>query len=198
MPALGDWARRFTRGRPATKGDTVSKKKKKKNRKHDELLPAILRRHSPSPATSSPKTDRGRGSPSPQQPPSSLPAILGDSEFRLGLVNNSRPRLPTAGSVPPDVHSCSQTLAWSSYFRIHLPTPSHAPLLPAPAGRLRKSEAWRRKILPPPPLPSPPILSSAPRVSPKEKNLRSLGGMSGSQKSSLGEGGKLNPELLRK
>lgn len=87
------------------------------------VLPALLRTHSPSPATSSPKTDRGRSRTSSQLPPSSFPAILGDSEFRLGLINSSRPRLPTVGSVPPDVHSCSQALVWSSYFRTPLPTP---------------------------------------------------------------------------
>lgn len=109
----------------------------------------------PSPAISGPKTDRGRSSTSAQLPPSSLPAILADSEFRLGLINSSRPRPLMAGSVPPDVHSCSQTLAWSSYFRIPpyhpttrhsppFPLPSCASLLPAPAGSRRKSGAWRR------------------------------------------------------
>lgn len=127
-----DWDRKITSGKPATEGDTVSKKKKKKG-EHDECPPCLSwDTGSPSPAH---KQSQNRQGQEQYQLLAaaflSIPAILGDSEFRLGLVNSGRPRPPMAGSVPPDVHSCSQILARRSYFRI--PPPSQAPLLLAPA-----------------------------------------------------------------
>lgn len=173
------------------------------------VLPALLRTHSPSPATSSPKTDRGRSRTSSQLPPSSFPAILGDSEFRLGLINSSRPRLPTVGSVPPDVHSCSQALVWSSYFRTPLPTPprptvphqpSHAPLLPAPTGRSRKSGAWRpaQENLPSPTSCSP-LSCPLPQGWLPKREFEEPGRNEWVSEVIFGRGEKkLNPELLRR
>lgn len=103
------------------------------------VLPAIPGTHSPSPAMSRPKTD---GKQEQHQPPAATfhhSPIPGDSEFRLGLINSSRPRPPTAGSVPPDVHSCSQTLAWIAILE-------HPRLLMLPSTQLKQRAVGNQEL----------------------------------------------------
>lgn len=107
---------------------------------------------------------QARAAPAPSCRLSRFPPPRGDSEFRLGLINSSRPRPATAGAVPPDVHSCSQTLARSRYFRIYLHTPPSSQLQAAAASENQELGGGRlRKALPSP------FLSSAPQGASEER-----------------------------